>query len=301
MRAIVTGASGFIGKRLSSALLDAGIEVIEIGQNPGDGGGNRIVFGPSPWPWRRWVEVLKETRPDAIFHLAGSRLDPPDKLREINFGLCEDMLRALRKTGQRPVVLVSGSAAEYGAALVDGQPVDEGYACKPSNLYGETKLAQTEAIMAFSKETGVRCVVARIFNPVGRGMPSNLSLGDFARQIEACASRNGELVTGDVDVERDFLPIEAVAGALVSLAFNPCAHGVVNICSGRPVKLRRLVEAMIARSGKEIRIRVDPARMRPGEPRVIVGSTKRLSSFGVSASPIDIEAVAEAMVTPVST
>ncbi len=298
MRALVTGASGFIGKRLSSALVDAGIEVIEIGQNQGDGGGNRIAFGPSPWPWRRWAEVLEETRPDAIFHLAGSRL-PPDKLREINLGLCEEMLRALRETGQKPVVLVSGSAAEYGAALVDGQPADEGYSCKPSNLYGETKLAQTEAIMTFSKETGVRCVVARIFNPVGRGMPANLSLGDFARQIEACP-RNGELVTGDVDVERDFLPIEAVVDALVSLALNPQAHGVVNVCSGRPVKLRRLVEAMIARSGKEIRIRVDPARIRPGEPRVIIGSTKRLSSFGVSASPIDIEAVAEAMVTPVS-
>jgi GDP-4-dehydro-6-deoxy-D-mannose reductase len=295
MRALVTGAGGFIGGRVAAALREAGVEVFEIGRESG-ADPHRIGLGPAPWPARRLAGVLEETRPDAIFHLAGARAGTDDAVREINLGLCESLLGALRETGQRPTLVVSGSAAEYGDGLVDGEAIDETRECKPTSAYGATKLAQTESVAAFSQETGARGVVARIFTAIGPGMPAHLAVGSFAHQINAFTGKSGELVTGDIDVKRDFLSGDSVANAFVGLALHPEANGVINICSGEPIAVRRLVEAMVARSGKDIRIRIDPARLRPGEPRVIYGDNRRLSSLGIKTSAANIEEVAGSLV-----
>jgi GDP-4-dehydro-6-deoxy-D-mannose reductase len=295
MRALVTGAGGFVGKRVSAVLREAGIDVVELGRSVA-GCSKRIGLGPAPWPARRLADALAQVQPDLIFHLAGTRDGEAEVLREINVGLCQSLLQAVTETGLRPAaVLAAGSAAEYGNALMDGEPAGEGLACRPAAAYGATKLAQTEALAAFAEKTGVRSVSARLFGPIGVGMPAHLALGGFARQIDACPGR-GELVVGDIDVARDFLPVDATARAMVALALNPDARGVTNVCSGAPTGLRRLVEIMIARSGKDIRIRIDPARLRPGEPRVIYGDAARLASFGVAVSADGVEAVAGQMV-----
>ena len=299
MRALVTGAGGFIGGRVAAALREAAVDVVEIGRGSG-AGSYRVELGPAPWPARRLACVLEQARPDAIFHLAGARDGTDQALREINVGLCQSLLSALRETGQRPTIVVSGSAAEYGAGVDDGEAIDESRACRPTSVYGATKLAQTEALASFSQETGARCVAARVFTAIGPGMPSHLALGSFALQINACTGKSCDLITGDIDVKRDFLPVDSVANAFVSLALNPEACGIVNICSGKPIKVRRLLEAMISRSGKDIRIRIDPARLRPGEPRVIFGDTRRLSSFGIRPSAAKIEEVASSLVEPAS-
>ena len=83
---------------------------------------------------------------------------------------------------------------------------------------------------------------ARIFNPIGPGMPRYLALGEFARQIAALPPHGGMLQTGSLTVSRDFIDVEDVASALHRLATHPLACGVVNICSGKPTRLDGLVE-----------------------------------------------------------
>jgi GDP-4-dehydro-6-deoxy-D-mannose reductase len=120
-------------------------------------------------------------------------------------------------------------------------------------------------------------LIARIFNPIGPGMPTFLALGGFARQIAVLRASHGILRTGNIHVFRDFIDVEHVAGALRILAQNPAARGVVNICSGEATELSRLVGILIDVSGKNVTIETTSSRLRPGEPGVVVGSVALLA------------------------
>jgi GDP-4-dehydro-6-deoxy-D-mannose reductase len=288
IRVLISGAGGFVGSRVASLLRSEGARVATVGSQPG-WRETHFEFGPAPWTSAQWSKALVANDPDVIFHLAGTARGSVADFEHVNVDLTRELLSALRTLRMRPVLVFAGSAAEYGDAIVDGVPVREDAECAPRGCYGRTKLAQTSLARVFAEETRGRILVARLFNAVGPGMPTHLALGDFARQIAAADIAGGPLLTGDIDVERDFIDISHVATALTFLARQPAANGIVNVCSGVPTKLRRLIVSMIVRSGKPLKIKVDPSRLRPGEPRVIVGSTERLAALGAMPPPTDIE------------
>jgi GDP-4-dehydro-6-deoxy-D-mannose reductase len=202
-------------------------------------------------------------------------------------------MEALRITEAHPLLVCCGSAAEYGAAILDGVPVHEAATCAPTSAYGAAKLAQTNAVLAFAEATATRVLIARIFNPIGPGMPTYLALGEFARQIAMLRTPRGVLRTGNIHVSRDFIDVEHVAWALERLAHNPDASGVVNICSGEAIELSKLVDILIEASGKTITVSTDSARLRPGELGVIIGSTARLAGLGADPPRTDYTRVVE--------
>jgi GDP-4-dehydro-6-deoxy-D-mannose reductase len=277
-RALVSGGTGFIGRRLVAGMRQDGVHVITIGRRP-LGISDHLDFGPLPWQASQWAQAIDTAAPDAIFHLAGAREGTQDDLEAVNLGLARTLISALQARKVAPTLIVAGSAAECGSAIIDGVPIDETIHCAPQAIYGRTKLAQTRAVLDYAAQTGNRAVVARIFNPIGPGMPPHLALGNFARQIVAAAASGSVLATGNLEVERDFLDVDHAATALAALACNVEAQGIVNVCSGIPRRLRDLVDTMIEISGKRIRLEIDPARVRANEPRTIVGSTKLLGSY----------------------
>ncbi len=288
MRVLMSGAGGFVGSRVASLLRSEGAHVSTVGSQPRQG--SHFAFGPAPWTRNQWVKALAAGNPDVIFHLAGTAQGTAADLEQVNVDLARELIAALRTLQPRPVVVFAGSAAEYGDAVVDGVPVREDAVCSPTRRYGQSKLAQTTLALDFAEETGTRVLVARLFNPVGPGMPPYLAISDFARQVFMADSAGGVVVTGDIDVERDFIDIADVATSLIHLVRQPAAGGIVNVCSGVPTKLRRFIDRLIVHSGKRLRVEVDPMRLRQGERRIIVGSTERLASLGAMAPPIDVEA-----------
>jgi GDP-4-dehydro-6-deoxy-D-mannose reductase len=290
-RVLITGATGFIGRELVSLLREQGVQVMLIGRGS-NCGSEAFTFGPAPWSRSAWMTALEAATPDTIFHLAGTPRGSEHEVWEVNANLAHGLLQALRSTGFRPTLIFAGSAAEYGDAIEDGVPIAENVACAPQGIYGKAKLRQTQEALKFADETGVRVMVARIFNPIGPRMPLHLALADFAQQITRSTKTGGWLTTGNLDVKRDFLDVRDLCRSLVTLADNSNASGIVNLCSGTPTLLRDLVESMIAVSGKDIEIRTDPARVRNGERRTIIGSTDRLIAFGALPPQRDLRMVA---------
>jgi GDP-4-dehydro-6-deoxy-D-mannose reductase len=237
------------------------------------------VMGDAPWCPARLAEIIETAEPDAVFHLAGGAVGSLADLEQLNVGVMTSVMCALRDIQARPLLVCCGSAAEYGSAVVDGVPVRETAACAPTSPYGASKLAQTKAALEFSEATGTPVLVARIFNPIGPGLPPYLALGDFARQIAALPAR-GVLWTGNLHVFRDFIDVEHVAHALLTLARNSAARGVVNVCSGEATQLSGLVQLLIDLSGKDVAIRSVAARTRKDEIAFMVGSTALLAQFG---------------------
>ena len=226
------------------------------------------------------VARLSEIQPRAILHLAGRRgWNDSASLFEANVGLAARLLEAAQRLDAPPLVVLAGSAAEYGPLADHDPPIAEDVPCRPATPYGVSKLAQTLLGRA-AFERGLPTLTARLFNLVGPGMPVHLPLGRFAAAITALGPEGGTLETGALDIDRDFVPVRDAARALIGLAFTPEAAGqVVNICTGRPTSLRVLTEGLIAASGKPVRLR-ETGTVHPGEARNF-GSPDRLRDLGL--------------------
>jgi GDP-4-dehydro-6-deoxy-D-mannose reductase len=220
--------------------------------------------------------------PDVIFHLVGGSVGSAAELERLNVVTTKSVMQALQQVQARPLLVCCGSAAEYGAAMIDGVPVSETAKCAPGSAYGASKLAQTKAALAFAETNGAPVLIARIFNPIGPGMPSSLALAEFARQVATMRASSGILRTGNIHVFRDFIDVEHVVGSLRGLAQNPDARGIVNVCSGEATELSELVRLLINASGRKVALATASERLRPGELRVVVGSTTLLARLGAA-------------------
>ena len=287
---IVTGGQGFIGRHLTKALRRRGINVTTLGRRR-SAETSHIALEEASWDSPALDRILAEAAPDCIFHLAGTARGTSAELIRTNVGLTQNLLQALKRLELRPLLVIAGSAAEYGSAIRDGEPVRETAICAPLTAYAASKQAQTCDALKYAETTGTPVLVARVFNPVGPDMPPHLAIGDFARQIAFMPRGGGTLRVGNIDVCRDMIDVEHVATLLCQLAANRNARGIVNVCSGQAPSLRSLVELLIAEWGRNIDIEIDGARVRANELHTVLGSTDLLVKLGCSPPATDFPAV----------
>jgi nucleoside-diphosphate-sugar epimerase len=281
VKALVSGSTGFIGRHLTAHLRAHGWDVAVT--PPGGDAADRA---------ERLAAALHDAAPVVVFHMAGlNRADHPAALYQANLVLTAHLLEAAARQPRPPLVILAGSAAEYGSVPPDCVPVCETQRCHPLTDYGIAKYAQTLMAEAYGV-AGLPVVVARLWNPVGPGMPAHFALASFAAQLAAMPPEGGTLRVGNLDVERDFLEVREVARLVVGLAMRQQAIGqVVNICAGRAWRLRALVDDMIRLSGKPVSVAVDPHRVRAGEPAVLCGHAGRLAHLGLAPALPDFDVI----------
>ncbi|MBP0593884.1 NAD-dependent epimerase/dehydratase family protein [Paraburkholderia sp. LEh10] len=301
MRALVTGASGFVGNRIVEQLAQRGVEVVSVSRYERAAGAtpvsdHRVLARPEALAE---VEALvTDVAPQCIIHLAGSASAPSiADLYRVNTIFAANILRAAAAVAPQPHVLLVGSAAEYGPVPDVDLPVTEAFACRPNTAYGITKLAQTLHGLT-AAAAGSPVTIARVFNPIGPGMSTSLALGSFAEQIAHLPSSGGTLRTGDLDVERDFVDVREASRLLVELALNPVAQGeIVNICTGVGSRLLDITQRLIACSGKPVQLHYESSRTGNSNVRRFVGSPAKLKSLGLSVACPDFDELLPAMLS----
>jgi GDP-4-dehydro-6-deoxy-D-mannose reductase len=272
---IVTGATGFVGTALMRALTAAGRaqDVVAVSRR-----------GPHRADIRNAAEIeklVRDVQPVVLFHLAGlinSR--NLDELYVSNVAATHQLLDAVVTHAPGCRVVVPGSAAEYGRVPPDELPISEDRVPAPVQPYGLAKTWQTATAIYFSRN-GANVVVGRLFNLVGTGTPTRLSVGGFAEQLRRIKEGEEEplLVVGDLSPRRDFLDVADACQALIALAGTPGATGIYNICSGRSISMGEVLDLMIRESGVDVQIAVDDARLRHrGEIPESVGDNARLQA-----------------------
>src|SRR4051794_36752529 len=95
LRALVTGADGFLGRHLMSELGRHGAEVTGLTRRAGRDG-RLISAGSAPWPVDRLAGILEAVDPDMVFHLAGGATGSAATLEQINLGLACAMMAAMQ-------------------------------------------------------------------------------------------------------------------------------------------------------------------------------------------------------------
>jgi nucleoside-diphosphate-sugar epimerase len=296
VKALVTGAGGFLGSHVVARLSELGFASFSLGRGqPAGVAADRAFALRDPGDAAAIEAALREIQADLVFHLAGTAsAESLEDAYRVNVLFGAHLLRAARQLSAPPRILLAGSAAEYGPMAEHALPVAEDAPCRPVSPYGITKLAQTLHGLAAAAEQPV--VVARLFNVVGGGMPAHLALGAFAAQIRAMPEEGGTLRTGPLARERDFVEAAPTAAVLVDLLRDSRAAGrVVNICSGRPTSLAALTAALVAAAGHPVQIQEAAGRVGNSDMVRHWGSAALLESLGYHLAPPDAERVARAL------
>lgn len=217
----------------------------------------------------RLAQVVREVRPDVVFHLAALARGTPEQLQRTNVdgfvALCH-ALRTLRHPAGRPTRVVTvGSAAEIGAAGFAAPPVTETVSCQPETDYGRTKHEVTRLALSEPIDGPLHIVVARPFNLIGPGLSEQLALGSFARQIAAVLRREASAVScGPLDAQRDFVDVRDAVRAYTALATGGRAGHVYNVCTGRAHRIGDLLAQMILATGADVPVVAEPASRESG-------------------------------------
>ena len=280
---LVTGAAGFVGRRLVTRLRSEGGTVHALDYKEFDCGPGVPVHVASITDAPALARVVAEIRPDRVYHLAAIA-DPrkcdadPTLALATNAGGTARLLSAVREGGAGAArTLVVSSSAVYG----DPQPlpIHENARLRGSSAYQRSKRA-TERFALRCARHGQPVVVARPFNHSGAGQTTDYVLPALVEQV-AAAKREGRVArTGNLHVRRDFLHVDDVVEAYLVLMRAGASGQVYNVCRGRAVELRELLEGIQARLNAPRGSEPDPARVRSGEVEEVVGDASRLRALG---------------------
>ncbi|MFW2382460.1 MAG: NAD-dependent epimerase/dehydratase family protein [Acidimicrobiales bacterium] len=273
MRAIVTGASGFVGPYLVEHLTSHGDDVVGVNSST----------GPDLLDPDGWETLFAEVRPEVVYHLAGwadvggSWQSPHEAFRVNAEGTMNVLLGARPIQGVR-VILVS-SADIYGTVTPNELPLTEDSPVKPRSPYGVSKEAAEAIARQFNRGFGVDTVIARPFNHIGPGQTPKFAAAAFAMRIAESELVGGGTVThGDLSPRRDFLDVRDVVRAYRLLAEHGTSGTTYNICSGKDTQVTDVLQVLIDEANVPIRTMTDPDLIRPIELAVHRGSYDRLAA-----------------------
>ena len=283
-RVLVTGVGGFSGKHM--------VERLRFRSPAAIVGLDRAAAVPAGLdlyiecdltdPDAVWNAVFR-ARPDVVFHLAGLfGAASPEVIWEVNvrgFGHLCTALRSYQQEPGYPIRLVTvGSAAELGSAGAAELPVTEEAACRPETDYGKSKLAVTRLAQAEPTDGPLQIVIPRVFNLVGPGLSGSLSLGSFARQIDAVGRGAAAVVRcGPLFARRDFVDVRDAVEAYLALAERGRAGQVYNVCAGRSYRIGDQLQEMIESAGGNIPVAEDRSGPRRGDLPDIYGDHTKIT------------------------
>jgi GDP-4-dehydro-6-deoxy-D-mannose reductase len=276
----VTGCTGFLGRHvlqvLREELADAGRardRILVLGRRcPDNCSGDSFVTADLDDP-EALRDVMRTTLPDHVLHLAGRIPPAPDEdLYRGNFWGTIRLLNALRVLNRRTRVTLAGSAAELGPVPTDDLPVDESHDCNPTEAYGRSKLLAT--IAGLAERPPLEVTVARMFNPIGPGLPSSQAFGEFATQLATGNDEPLPLLVGDLDARRDFVDVRDAARAMVAVALRGRPGLIYHVGTGNSRSVGEGLDLLIRASGRTVKVCPDPvrqARRGPSDSRAAIG------------------------------
>lgn len=275
MRALITGASGFVGRTLANHLRSEGDSVIGL---------SRATGGPDLTDRSAVHAAITAHEVDAIYHLAAQShvptawSDPITTLR-VNVEGTQNVLDAADVAPGRPRVLVVTSAEVYGAVTPKELPIDEHAPLRPNNPYAASKVAADAVAQQAWLGRGQDVIRLRAFNHIGPGQSPNFVCAGIAHRI-ATAEQTGttEVEVGDLTIRRDFSDVRDIAAAYRRAAVSGQSGQVYNVCSGNDRSIGELAVGLLELSTAGLELVQNPALLRSVDTPIVRGDHSRLTA-----------------------
>ena len=282
MKALVTGAAGFVGSHLVERLVRDGWDVLgvdnlipyyDIAQKRANLTELATLEGfesVSVDLRSADLETLLENV-DVVFHQAGqpgvrASWDEFDSYVDHNILVTQRLLEATREVSLRRFVFASSSSV-YGDA--DIYPTTESTLPRPKSPYGVTKLAAEHLCGVYARNWGVPTVSLRYFTVFGPRQRPDMA---FHRLIEASLGRGTFPLYGTGEQIRDFTYVDDVVEANVAAAGAEVDSGaVINVAGGTSVDLSTVIATVEELAGRAVPVSSHPAQA--GDVRRTGGST----------------------------
>lgn len=283
-RVLVTGAAGFAGQHLVRLLAGHGPVIGWF--RPGT---EHPDIAGVDWASVELLDqdavtaAVADAAPAAVYHLAG--------LPHVgdSWALAEDTLagnvagtwtlvEALRQQPTPPPrLLVTSSATVYRPS---NDALDEDAPIAPNTPYGTSKVAQERLVLHAWREYGLPVVIARAFNHTGPAQAPAFAAPAFARQFARIEAGLAPPVikVGNLEARRDLSDVRDVVRAYHAMMTGGQPGAIYNVCSGHAVSMQQVLDGLRAHVARPVSIEQDPARMRPADTPVVLGSCARLTA-----------------------
>ena len=295
MAILVLGGAGYIGSHTVYELIGAGRDVV-VADNLQTG------FRAAVHPKARFYEVdirdgsaldavFEKEHIDGVIHFAafsqvGESMTKPLKYYENNLWGTTSLLKSMVAHGVDKIVF-SSTAATYGEP--ERVPIMEGDSTRPTNCYGETKLAMEKMMSWTEKAHGLRYVALRYFNAcgahpdgvIGEAHNPETHLIPLILQVplgkrEKISVFGDDYPTHDGTCIRDYIHVSDLAQAHIlamDYLFNGGESDVFNLGNGVGFTVKEVIDVARSVTGHPIPAEVAPRRA--GDPAQLVASSDK--------------------------
>lgn len=281
---LLTGVNGFVGEHVARELKTRGFRVVGVGydKEPNE----RVAALIDTYVSCNLLDEesviaslpLKDVR--AVIHLAGlaavgQSFDQPQRFMTENGVMVHNVLAHAARDEMKGRIVAISTGALYDPN--QSLPLNEDSKTNPNSPYAVGKL-MSEDVVRYHRMRGVDAVIARPFNHIGPGQGPGFLLPDLLEQLRA-AKETGTLLVGNIKTKRDYTDVRDIARAYAELALAPSLeHDTYNICSGKSLSGETILAHLQEITGiEDVKVEVDPARIRPNDIEDIYGDVSRLN------------------------
>ena len=291
MKVLITGIAGFVGSHFAEFFLKNkdirvyGIERWKAGTENIDHLRDRIDFyGECDInDIISMRNILVQIKPDYIIHLAAQSFVPtswtaPAETLKTNIIGQVNLFEALRSLNLNPRTIIAGSSEEYGFVRKSEVPIKETHDLRPLSPYAVSKVGQDYLGYQYFKSYDLKIIRTRAFNHTGPRRGESFVCSNFAKQIAMIEKgrRKPIIYVGNLDAKRDFTDVRDMVKGYWLIMQKGKPGDVYNICSGKAYSIKKVLDILLSFSKKKIKIKQDPARMRPSDVPILLGDCTKM-------------------------
>jgi len=287
LKVFISGATGFVGRHLIDFLSSPKYEIYGTSFPEKIKAGaldiRRNIIYLDIRSEKEVFKAINDVQPSWLLHLAAisnvkHSWEEKRETLETNLMGTFYLFEAMRKFAPQARVLFVSSSDVYGFLSPTEKVLMEEDSFHVVNPYAFTKVSGEILSKFYVQVENLNIVIARSFPHTGPGQSPDFVCSDWALQIARIEKGLADPVikVGNLRVKRDFTDVREVVKAYSLLMKKGRRGEIYNVCSGKAVSLREILDILLSFSPQKIKVQVDSSKLRKADIPLLLGSNQKI-------------------------